>query len=66
MRDKNGKEIKQGMSVIDVHGNKGVMCNVSGAEAIKFNHDGEERYVFPHRIVESHICIVEDNDEIKA
>ena len=59
MRDKNGTEVKIGDRVVDVHGNVGEMCNITGVPAIRFDHDGQEKYAFPHKIVESEIEIVE-------
>ena len=63
MVDKNGRTIELGMKVIDIHGNIGEMVNVSGACAIKFDHKGQEHYAFPHRVIESQIEIMENQDD---
>jgi hypothetical protein len=55
MIDKNGTELVLGDSVIDVHGNVGTLTNVSGVEAIRFEYDGKEKFVFPQKIVPSEI-----------
>ena len=63
MVDKNGRTVELGMKVIDIHGNIGKMVNVSGTHAIKFDHKGNEYYAFPHRVIESQIEIMENQND---
>ena len=62
MVDKNGNTVELGMKVIDIHGNVGEMVNVSGTDAIKFEHKGNTHYAFPHRVIESQIEIMEQHN----
>ena len=58
MLDKNGTIIKQGDKIVDVHGTVGIMTDIGGAEAIRFDKDGEASYVFARLIVSKEICVV--------
>ena len=55
MIDKNGIELVVGDKVKDMHGLTGEMVNVSGVEALKFEHKGKILYSFEHKIVPSEI-----------
>ena len=60
MLDKNGATIETGNRVVDVHGTVGVMTDVGGAMAIKFELDGEDKYIMASKIVSNEICIIGD------
>ena len=66
MRDKNGRVIETGMSVVDVHGRVATMTNVSGVDALMFDIDGNIKYAFPSKLVESEFEIVESANEITS
>ena len=55
MIDKNGIELVLGDKVKDVQGRHGEMVNMSGVNAIKFEHKGQIRYAFPEKIISAQI-----------
>ena len=64
MKDKNGRVIELGMTAVDVHGKKATMANVSGVNALMFDVDGQIKYAFPSKLVESDFEIVEEANEV--